>query len=205
MMIRELVLAAAISTLLGAPMEAYAAERVAAEVACEATKRSLVYDCMITLTGREDGRPIDGAKVVVRADMPSMPMAHNVAPVSAEATGTPGMYFARIELAMHGEWALTIDVSGPTRDRIVRAMAFGATQREPGKTYEGVGRVVEVDRRKRRVTIDHDDIAGYMKAMVMSFEVARPALLQGLRKGRRIRFRIDAAEGTIVDLAPFRD
>ncbi len=57
--------------------------------------------------------------------MPSMPMAHNVPPVTGMPTGKPGAYNARLELKMHGEWALTLDVSGAARDRIIKKLQFG--------------------------------------------------------------------------------
>ncbi len=54
-----------------------------------------------------------------------MPMAHNAPPVNAIAMGKPGSYHARLKLEMRGEWALTIDVSGPWRDRLVTKLQLG--------------------------------------------------------------------------------
>jgi len=104
---------------------AAAGERAAAEVACTATERRLVYDCNLVLTGKNSGMPLEGATVVVKAEMPSMPMAHNVPPVTAMPMGTAGHYRARIDLEMPGAWTLTIDVSGPTRDRLVKTVQLG--------------------------------------------------------------------------------
>lgn len=105
---------------------AVAAERAKATVDCAAAGERYVYDCTIMLTGKKSGKPMTGAKIVVGADMPAMAMAHNVRPVTAEPMGkTPGMYRFRIRLAMHGEWALRLDVSGPTRDRLIHVMRFG--------------------------------------------------------------------------------
>ena len=101
-----------------------AGERVAADVSCTATAEKLTYDCMIMLKGKKSGEPVAGAEVVVKADMPSMPLAHNVRPVKAAAGSTPGYYTATLELEMLGEWALTLDVSGPTRDRVVKKLDF---------------------------------------------------------------------------------
>ena len=105
-----------------------AAERARAEVDCAPTGKKLVYECKIVLMGRKSGAPLEGAKLVVGADMPSMPLAHNVRPVTASPGGKPGMYRATIELEMHGEWALRLDVSGPTRDRLIHKMHFGAAK-----------------------------------------------------------------------------
>jgi hypothetical protein len=104
-----------------------AAERAKAEVECSPTDQTLVYDCMIMLTGKNSGEPMDSVEFMVKADMPSMAMAHNVKPVKAIPTGKQGTYRARIELEMHGEWVLKMDISRPVRDTIINKMRFGAT------------------------------------------------------------------------------
>jgi hypothetical protein len=103
-----------------------AGERAKAKVDCEATGEKLVYDCTIVLTNKNSGDPIPGANIVVKPDMPSMPMAHNTASVDAMAMDKPGSYHARLKLDMQGEWALILDVSGPLRDRLVKKLQFGA-------------------------------------------------------------------------------
>ena len=104
-----------------------AAQRLAADVDCKPTKHDLVYDCRIALKEAKSGQPVSGAEVSVGADMPSMPMAHNVKPVKAKPGAAPGEYDARIELEMYGEWALKLNVRGPARDVIVKKLDF----REP--------------------------------------------------------------------------
>ncbi len=115
-----------LSAMLMAGVTATAGERVAADISCEAAAERLTYDCMIMLKGKKSGEPVEGAEVVVKADMSSMPFAHNVRPVMAVPGSMPGHYTARLELEMLGEWALTLDVSGPTRDRVVTKLQFGA-------------------------------------------------------------------------------
>ena len=125
-------------TLLGmliAGGSALAGERVAADVSCTATAERLTYDCMIMLKGKKSGEPVAGAEVVVKADMPSMPLAHNVRPVKAETGSMPGHYTATLELEMLGEWALTLDVSGPTRDRVVKKLDFGPPSGDSGHEH----------------------------------------------------------------------
>ena len=114
------------------PAGTQAAERARADVECTPTDQKLVYDCMIMLTGRKSGTAVDGVEFTVKTDMPSMPMAHNVKPVKAMPAGQPGMYHARIELEMHGEWILKMDVSKPARDTIIYKMHFGASKGESG-------------------------------------------------------------------------
>ncbi len=109
------------------PAGTQAAERARADVECTPSDQELVYDCMIMLTGKNSGAPMDGVEFTVRADMPSMPMVHNVKPVKAMPTGKQGMYHVRIELEMHGEWVLRMDISRPARDTIIHKMRFGAS------------------------------------------------------------------------------
>ena len=123
-MIARLISGLCVLGMLASISVATAADRAKANVDCRATDQSLVYICMIMLTGRKSDAPIEGAKVVVGADMPSMPMVHNVKPVTAMAADKPGTYHARIELEMYGEWALRLDVSGPLRDRLIHKANF---------------------------------------------------------------------------------
>ncbi len=94
-----------------------------AMVDCQATGEKLVYDCMIMLTDKTTGAPVLDGEFSVRADMPSMAGVHNVEPVSAHHHQL-GMYRARIELEMYGEWVLVMDLTKPQRDRIVRKLVF---------------------------------------------------------------------------------
>ena len=129
---RIVTTALALAAMLAAGGAALAGERVAADVSCTATAERLTYDCTIMLEGRKSGAPVEGAEVVVKADMPSMPLAHNVRPVKAAPGSMPGHYSATLELEMVGEWALTLDVSGPTRDRVVRKLHFGGAAEDTG-------------------------------------------------------------------------
>jgi hypothetical protein len=111
---------------------AEAADRAEAEVTCLPTREKLVYDCLVRLTNAQSKAAITGAEVSILADMPSMPMAHNVAPVSAAPIGgEPGIYGFRIKLEMQGEWALKIGVNKPFRDIVVRVMEFGPNLVKP--------------------------------------------------------------------------
>jgi hypothetical protein len=115
----------AFAALVAFPTVATAGERAQAMVSCQETAKKLVFDCQIMLMGAKSKRPLTGAAVVVKADMPSMPMAHNVRPVKAMAMGKPGMYHAKLHLEMYGEWALKMTVTGPTRDIVIRKVRFG--------------------------------------------------------------------------------
>ena len=95
-----------------------------AEVSCSAAAKPLEYDCTIKLSDSRSGEALTGVEVTVGADMPSMPMAHNVKPAKAMPGNEPGAYRAHIKLEMHGDWAVKLDLAGPVRDRIVKSMRF---------------------------------------------------------------------------------
>jgi len=110
------------------PAMAFAQVRAKADVACHPTAAALQYDCIITLTDARTSEPLRGVTLTIGADMPSMPMLHNVRPVEATSGEKPGSYQARIKLEMHGNWTLQLNLSGPVRDRVVTNVRF-----EPGR------------------------------------------------------------------------
>lgn len=117
-----------LALLSAAPVLAQGAR---AELACRFTGTDFVYDCLIRLT--RAGQPLGGAQVVVGADMPSMPMAHNIAPVKATPGRQPGEYEARLDLEMTGEWTIKLRLSGPVRDQLVLHYEFDEQGARPAK------------------------------------------------------------------------
>ena len=73
---------------------------------------------------------------------------------------------------------------------LLLALACGAR----ADMHEAVGVVQEVDVESKQVVVDHEDIPGLMPSMVMSFDVADPALLEQLEPGQRIRFKLQHGE-----------
>ena len=111
--------------LLALPAQAQSAK---GDLACKSTGTDFVYDCTIRLT--RAGKPLAGAKVTVGADMPSMPMAHNIRPQQAKPGTKPGEYTVRLDLEMLGEWAVKLRIGGPVRDQLILHYEFddrGAT------------------------------------------------------------------------------
>jgi hypothetical protein len=98
------------------------AQRVQAQLECRFTGTDFVYDCTVRLM--RGGAPLAGARVTVGADMPSMPMAHNVKPVEAAPGKNPGEYSARLDLEMQGEWAVKLRLAGPVREQLVLLYEF---------------------------------------------------------------------------------
>ena len=105
------------------------AQRIAAKMTCEFTGTDFVYDCVIRLS--QKGNPLSGVQMMVGADMPSMPMAHNVRPVKARAGKAPGEYLARLDLEMTGEWAVKLRLTGAVRDVLVLHYVFTETGTSP--------------------------------------------------------------------------
>jgi protein SCO1/2 len=70
------------------------------------------------------------------------------------------------------------------------------------KLYDVKGGVVSVDTNKPSVKLDHQDIPGLMKGMVMDFEVASPKVLDGLKPGDKVqgRFKVGAGGFMITHL-----
>jgi YtkA-like len=117
-----------ILALLPAPASA---QRAQADLSCRFTGTDFIYDCVIRI--RKGAEPVSGLDVVVGADMPSMPMAHNVRPVKAKPGGAPGEYAARLDLEMAGEWAVKIRLGGPLRDQLVLHYEFDQRGARPTK------------------------------------------------------------------------
>ena len=95
------------------------AQKPNAKLECRYTGKDFVYDCIIRLEPR-----VDGVQVTMSADMPSMPLAHQVRPVKAQPTKTPGEYRARLDLEMTGEWAVKLRLAGAVRDQLVLHYEF---------------------------------------------------------------------------------
>jgi protein SCO1/2 len=69
-------------------------------------------------------------------------------------------------------------------------LCAGCAARHPGR-----GLVLDVDRSRSALTVSHDDIPGYMEAMVMPFTVRPPSDLADVRPGDRIAFRVNVRRG----------
>mgnify|MGYP001559880392 CR=1 FL=1 len=107
------------------------AQKVQGELECKPTKTDFIYDCMIKLS--RGGQPLSGARVTVGADMPSMPMAHNVRPVIAKPGKVPGQYEAKLDLEMLGEWAVKLRLAGPLRDQLILHYDFDEKGAQPAR------------------------------------------------------------------------
>ena len=73
-----------------------------------------------------------------------------------------------------------------------------STAQSDTKLYDVTGTVVALDRDKKVVTLDHEDIPGLMKAMKMEFSVEDSKALDGLGDGDRVTGKLKAESGTYV-------
>ena len=128
--LRHLCVSAVAGALALILCSAHAAEKKSAKVECTPSEEKLVYDCMVMLSGKKSGDMIANAEFTVGADMPSMPMAHNVEPVAAHNAGN-GMYHVRITLEMYGEWALKLEFTKPGRDLVISKLVFAKDSVSP--------------------------------------------------------------------------
>ena len=126
--------------LLGGAESAHAQVRAKADVSCNPGTEKLHYDCIFKLANVRTGEPLSGLGLMVGADMPSMPAAHNVRPVKATEDEEKGTYRARIVLEMHGDWALRLDLSGAVRDRVVKVLRFQSDRVEEPTPAQSPGR-----------------------------------------------------------------
>jgi Cu/Ag efflux protein CusF len=74
------------------------------------------------------------------------------------------------------------------------------------KTYAIKGTVVAVDAKKPSVKLDHQDIPGFMHAMVMEFDAANAKVLEGLKAGDKVQGKLKVENDnpviTVLDKSP---
>ncbi len=100
---------------------------IKADLDCRLAGAGPVYDCLIRLSDIKSQAPLSDVKFTVSADMPSMPMTHNVRPVPALPQGAPGVYRALLVLEMYGTWNVKLRISSPMQDQIIKAYDFFET------------------------------------------------------------------------------
>ena len=61
--------------------------------------------------------------------------------------------------------------------------------------HAGHGVVVSLDADARKISLDHEDIPGFMKAMTMTFNLAPGIALVGIDAGTEVDFRVNEKGG----------
>lgn len=75
-----------------------------------------------------------------------------------------------------------------------------AAGQEKPKFYEGEGEVRIVNFEDKLMVVKHGEIKGFHGAMTMGYPVDPPDLMKGLKKGDKIKFKIDAAKEVIIEI-----
>jgi Cu/Ag efflux protein CusF len=70
---------------------------------------------------------------------------------------------------------------------------------------EGEGIVVAVELKKSRLVVDHGEIKGFMGPMLMGYVISPTSLLEALKPGDKIRFKIDVDRKVIVGVQRLRN
>lgn len=96
---------------------------------------------------------------------------------------------------------------------LVLCFAGQACQRKPeataaatGRRYEVKGKVIAVEKEKHRVTLDHEEIRGYMQAMIMPFTLKDEHILKELAPGDQLQATlvVDADSSRLEDVVMTR-
>ena len=66
----------------------------------------------------------------------------------------------------------------------------GVTPADSGRTYEGSGAILYLDREEKRITLQHGKIEALLAAMTMDYDVESAESLQGLKTGDVVHFRL---------------
>ena len=68
--------------------------------------------------------------------------------------------------------------------------------------FHGFGIVKAIQARTGALTLDHEEIVGWMPAMEMMYKVTSPAVSKGVKIGDRVGFDVDAKSYTILRVEP---
>lgn len=94
-----------------------------------------------------------------------------------------------------------------TVQELVDLSAYMASLRPKGvpKFVTGEGKVIALVSGSHQVVVDHEEIRGFMDAMVMGYNVDSPSLLKGLKPGDKIRFTIDTGKRAITKVEKLKN
>lgn len=82
---------------------------------------------------------------------------------------------------------------------VVVALVLAACGLDARESYDVTGVVESVMAEERQVRIAHDEIPGFMPAMTMNFDVASPAVLEGVEPGAQVRFTLER-DATLLEI-----
>jgi Cu/Ag efflux protein CusF len=82
------------------------------------------------------------------------------------------------------------------------SIGCGKGNADKDKVYDIKGKVVAVDAEKKKVTLDHEDIPGLMKAMEMQFSVENAKVVEAIKPGDQVhgKLRVKGSDYIIMEL-----
>ena len=88
-------------------------------------------------------------------------------------------------------------------DHIFESLRKGLVPERGIDTFAvGIGKVIRIDHSTGKLVIEHQAIPGYMGAMTMPYSVSSPHLLEQVKAGMKIKFRLDKKKNVIVGISP---
>jgi mono/diheme cytochrome c family protein len=73
---------------------------------------------------------------------------------------------------------------------LIASACSGGKDTADSKTYRSMAVIKAVETKDNKLTIDHEDIPGFMAPMTMTWPVSDPAMLAGLKAGDKVEFEI---------------
>jgi protein SCO1/2 len=82
------------------------------------------------------------------------------------------------------------------------SVGCGKGNEDKDKVYDIKGKVVAVDAENKKVTLDHEDIPGFMKAMQMQFSAENAKVLEGIKAGDQVhgKLKVKGSDYIIMEL-----
>jgi mono/diheme cytochrome c family protein len=81
---------------------------------------------------------------------------------------------------------------------VIGAFALACSRNAESVTYNSTGVIKSIDVPAREVTIDHEDIPGFMSAMEMSFSYSDPAIEKMIAVGDTVDFTLVRTDAGII-------
>jgi mono/diheme cytochrome c family protein len=91
-----------------------------------------------------------------------------------------------------------IGVSCRSNENSNQKKSSNETEKQETQTYKSTGTIKDIDLEKATITIDHEDIPGYMSAMKMTETVSDKKMLEELKVGEQIDFEIERTGSRVI-------
>lgn len=94
-----------------------------------------------------------------------------------------------------------------TVQELIDISAYMASLKPKGvaKSVSGVGKVIALVPDSQEIVVDHEEIKGFMDAMIMGYKVNPTSLLKTVKAGDKIRFTIDTDKRAITKIEKLKN